>query len=59
MTGPAPEHRDDDALLAELRALAECLAQSDDAMMAGQYRHLLARIDALVEIRAPMDGGAA
>ncbi len=42
---------DEDALLAEMLALADRLVETDDALMAGQYAHLRARIAALVELR--------
>jgi hypothetical protein len=43
---------DEDTLLAEMLALAERLAESDDALMAGQYALLCARIAALIELRS-------
>jgi len=43
---------DEDGLLAEMLALADRLAASDDALMAGQYALLRARIAALIELRA-------
>lgn len=43
---------DEDGLLAEMHALAERLAESDDALMAGQYALLRARIAALIELRS-------
>lgn len=43
---------DEDTLLAEMLALAERLAESDDALMAGQYALLRARVAALIELRA-------
>ncbi|MBP8233221.1 hypothetical protein [Rhizorhabdus sp.] len=42
---------DEDALLAEMLVLAERLTTTDDALMAGQYAYLRARIAALVELR--------
>ncbi len=42
---------DEDALLAEMLALAERLAASEDQLMAGQYAYLRARIAALIELR--------
>jgi hypothetical protein len=42
---------DEDALLAEMLALAERLATTNDALMAGQYAFLRARIAALIELR--------
>jgi hypothetical protein len=47
--------QDDPALLAQMQMLARQLVQSDDALLCGQYEYLLARIEALIEIR----GGAA
>jgi hypothetical protein len=41
----------EDALLAELLALADRLVKTDDALMAGQYAYLRARIAALIELR--------
>lgn len=43
---------DEDGLLEEMLALAERLAESDDALMAGQYALLRARIAALIELRS-------
>jgi hypothetical protein len=42
---------DEDALLAEMLALADRLAETDDALMAGQYAYLRARVAALIEVR--------
>lgn len=42
---------DDAAVLAQMQVLARQLAQSDDALLCGQYEYLLARIEALIEIR--------
>jgi len=42
---------DEDALLAEMLALADRLTRTDDALMAGQYAYLRARIAALIELR--------
>lgn len=42
---------DEDALLAEMLALADQLKRTDDALMAGQYAYLRARIAALIELR--------
>jgi hypothetical protein len=42
---------DEDAILAEMLALAEQLAATDDALMAGQYDYLRARVAALIELR--------
>lgn len=44
---------DEDALLAEMLALAERLCASGDALMAGQYAHLKARVEALIALREP------
>lgn len=44
---------DEDALLDQMLALAEQLCASDDALMAGQYAHLRARIEALIALREP------
>lgn len=50
---------DEDALLAEMLALAERLTMTDDALMAGQYAYLRARIAALIELRGgKMDSAA-
>jgi hypothetical protein len=43
---------DEDALLAEMLALSERLAESGDALMAGQYALIRARIAALIELRS-------
>jgi hypothetical protein len=43
---------DEDKLLEEMLALAEQLADSDDALMEGQYALLRARIAALIELRS-------
>lgn len=42
---------DEDAILAQMLALAERLSATDDALMVGQYDHLRARIAALIELR--------
>lgn len=42
---------DEDALLAEMLALAERLTATDDALMAGQYAYLRSRVAALIELR--------
>jgi hypothetical protein len=44
---------DEDALLDEMLALAARLTDTDDALMAGQYAHLQARIEALIVLREP------
>lgn len=41
----------DDAILREMLMLADRLCASDDALLVGQYRHLRARVDALLELR--------
>ena len=43
---------DEDALLAQMLALAERLATSEDALLAGQYAYLRARVAALIELRS-------
>ena len=42
---------DDGALLAQMLALADRLAGSEDALLAGQYAYLRARVAALIELR--------
>lgn len=42
----------EDRILEEMLALATQLADSDDALMAGQYALLRARIAALIELRS-------
>jgi len=42
---------DEDALLRAMLADAERLCATDDALLKGQYQHLRARIDALIELR--------
>jgi len=42
---------EEDRLLAEMRALADRLVETEDALMAGQYAHLHARIAALIVLR--------
>jgi hypothetical protein len=42
---------DEDAILARMLEGADRLCASGDAILAGQYRHLRARIDALIELR--------
>ncbi|MES2269958.1 MAG: hypothetical protein V4533_03665 [Pseudomonadota bacterium] len=39
-------------LLAEMLALADRLTESEDALLAGQYAHLHARVAALIELRS-------
>lgn len=46
-------------ILAEMLALADRLAESEDALMAGQYAHLRARVAALIEVRSFADGSDA
>lgn len=42
----------DDAVLRAMLDLAGRLGGDGDSLMAGQYRHLAARIEALLELRA-------
>jgi hypothetical protein len=42
---------DDDAVLRDMLAQAERLCATDDVLLKGQYEHLRARIDALIELR--------
>jgi len=42
---------DDDAVLRAMLAQAERLCATGDALLKGQYEHLRARIDALIELR--------
>ncbi|WP_156495449.1 hypothetical protein [Croceicoccus estronivorus] len=49
---PVTPARDEDALLAQMLEMAEQLAATDDALLAGQYDYLRARIAALMEIRS-------
>ena len=42
---------DDDAVLRAMLAEAERLCATRDALLKGQYDHLRARIDALIELR--------
>lgn len=51
--------KDESALLLEMLTLAERLAESEDALMTGQYVHLRARIAALIELRSFADWSAA
>jgi hypothetical protein len=44
--------KDEDALLAEMLALAERLAKGEDALLSGQYAYLRARVAALIELRS-------
>ncbi len=50
-TGPPTETRNDDAVLARMLRDAETLCATEDLLLAGQYRHLLDRIRALIEMR--------
>ncbi|SFS10761.1 hypothetical protein [Sphingomonas jatrophae] len=50
---------DEGALLAEMLALADRLAMSGDALLAGQYGYLRARIAALIELRSFGEAAAA
>jgi hypothetical protein len=43
--------QDDDAVLAAMLEMADRLCASGDALVVGQYKHLRARIDALIELR--------
>tara|TARA_R110000782_G_scaffold35839_1_gene85635 strand:- start:23 stop:208 length:186 start_codon:yes stop_codon:yes gene_type:complete len=45
----------DGRLLAEMLALADRLKESEDALLAGQYAHLHARVAALIELRSLTD----
>jgi hypothetical protein len=47
----AMEENGDDAVLRAMLVQAERLCRSGDALMAGQYEYLRARIDALLELR--------
>ncbi|AJP71228.1 hypothetical protein [Sphingomonas hengshuiensis] len=51
--------RDEAAMLRDMLAIADRLAASEDALMAGQYAHLRARVAALVELRSFADGAEA
>jgi hypothetical protein len=42
---------DDDAVLRAMLGQAERLCQGGDALLQGQYAHLRARIEALIELR--------
>jgi hypothetical protein len=42
---------DDDTVLRTMLAQAERLCATQDALLKGQYEHLRARIDALIELR--------
>lgn len=48
---------DEDALLRAMLADAERLCATDDALLKGQYEHLRARIDALIELRCGRSAG--
>jgi len=43
--------QDDDAILRAMLEQAERLCRCNDALLAGQYRHLRDRIRALIELR--------
>lgn len=43
---------EEDRLLEDMKLLADRLAASDDALMAGQYALLRERVAALIELRA-------
>ena len=47
--------QDEGAILLEMLALADRLAESEDALVTGQYAHLRARIAALIELRSYAD----
>lgn len=47
----------DHIILARMRSDAECLCRTQDPLLAGQYRHLLGRIAALLELTEPTDAG--
>ncbi len=42
---------DDDAILRRMLEAADRLCAGGDALLTGQYRHLRARIEALIELR--------
>ena len=46
------EQRDDTSVLREMLALSQRLTETADAMLAGQYAYLSARIEALIELQA-------
>ncbi len=48
--------RDEAAMLRDMLAIADRLAESEDALIAGQYAHLRARVAALIELRSFADG---
>ncbi|MFC3712557.1 hypothetical protein ACFOMD_08250 [Sphingoaurantiacus capsulatus] len=48
----------DDAILNEMLKLVDKLCQSGDALLVGQYRHLRARIDVLLELRGRTEDAA-
>jgi hypothetical protein len=48
----ATEMDNDDAILARMLRDAETLCGTEDLLLAGQYRHLLDRVRALIEMRA-------
>jgi hypothetical protein len=50
---------DEAAILLEMLALADRLALSEDALLAGQYAYLRARVAALIELRSFADWTAA
>ena len=51
MSPQAPTSENDDAILQSMLEQAERLCRCDDALLAGQYRHLRDRIRALIELR--------
>lgn len=59
MTGQVPAPIDEDAILAAMLCDAERLCATSDALLAGQYEHLHARVSALIEIRKCLQVGSA
>lgn len=51
-----PDPRTDRDILSEMRLLVARLGADGDALLAGQYAHLRARIEALLEITEVSDG---
>ena len=47
----SPEADEQTRLLADMKALADRLCATEDAMLEGQYRYLRGRIVALIELR--------
>jgi hypothetical protein len=50
--------KSDRDLLAEMLKAAEKLCRSNDALLAGQYEYLRARIEAVMELHIAADGEA-